>query len=717
MFSHMPWSPSHEEKAEKDDDQSLTTVLNSHEDRTNLLLLVANCTEAMRKQCSDTFDPRASDKLVNSDTTDLIDISETEGAESQETQAVGGRGAAEEERREALVQELSSPQTQELKKASLKYLDHWRARVLERVGEAVNQKEEAHDQNVDTITQAPIAPTKKIEKTSHNEAAIAALRKLYPPQATALTQLDEAKRVLILHSLLLLLLSLETYSAESRVLLLQITSSLELPLEALTTDESKVAHGLLEAAKKQMVADDETKKRAEENASSRKWKVGLGAVGGAALIGITGGLAAPLLAAGVGSMMGGIGLGATAAAGYLGALAGSAPLVGVLFGAYGGRMTGQMIDTYAKEVSDFAFIPTREHRALMHKDEKEHRRLRVAIGISGWLTNERDIVEPWRVIGAGIEAFALRYELEAMLGLGNALMTYVKSYAWGWAKSEIIKRTVFGALMAGLWPLGLLKVSRIVDNPFSVARARSEKVGAVLADALINKVQGERPVTLVGYSLGARAIYSCLTALADRRAFGLVENVVLLGAAAPSDAAQWRRMRSVVGGRLVNVYSTNDYLLGFLYRTTSLQLGIAGLQGIEGVAGVESVDVSGIVDSHTKYRYLTGTILKKIGFEDIDDEEVLKEELALKHEEKEEELVRKKNEEAAKAGGKEGEDADELEREVERKNEQSMMGWMSGKIGSLGFGGARSTQDAPSEAKLSEQEKLASAEGVTSAAL
>ena len=155
----MPWSSSHDEKAEKDDDQSLTTVLSSHRDRTNLLLLVANCTELMRKQCSDTFDPRASDILVNPDTSeaDLIDMSESEGGQPQNTQAVGGRGAAEEERREALVQELSSPQTQELKRATLKYLDDWRARVLERVGEAVNQKVEAHEQGVDAKTQAPVA--------------------------------------------------------------------------------------------------------------------------------------------------------------------------------------------------------------------------------------------------------------------------------------------------------------------------------------------------------------------------------------------------------------------------------------------------------------------------------------------------------------------------------------------------------------------------------
>ncbi|KAK1019337.1 hypothetical protein LTR33_019352, partial [Friedmanniomyces endolithicus] len=110
-----------------------------------------------------------------------------------------------------------------------------------------------------------------------------------------------------------------------------------------------------------MRADEETKKKAEANHDHRKWKVGLATVAGAALIGVTGGLAAPLIAAGVGTMMGGLGLGATAAAGYLGTLAGSTVLVGGLFGAYGGRMTGKMIDQYAREVEDFAFIPVRNH--------------------------------------------------------------------------------------------------------------------------------------------------------------------------------------------------------------------------------------------------------------------------------------------------------------------------------------------------------------------
>lgn len=142
--------------------------------------------------------------------------------------------------------------------------------------------------------------------------------------------------------------------------------------------------------------------------------------------------------------------------------------------------------------------------------------------------------------------------------------------------------------------MGLLKVSRIIDEPSSVAKTGSEKAGEMLADALINKAQGERPVTPIGYSLGARVIYTCLITLTERRAFGLVESVVLVGAPTPSTASEWRKVRSVVSGGVVNVYSTNDYIPAFLYRTSSIQYGADSLQKVEGMKGVENVDVSGL---------------------------------------------------------------------------------------------------------------------------
>jgi hypothetical protein len=260
------------------------------------------------------------------------------------------------------------------------------------------------------------------------------------------------------------------------------------------------------------------------------------------------------------------------------------------------------------------------------------------------------------------------------------MTTLLKSQAWAFAKREILRRTLFAALREALWPLALLKVARIIDNPFSVAKARSDKAGEVLADAIINKAQGERSISLIGYSLGARVIYTCLMTLADRKAFGLVESVVLLGCPAPSDSKDWRKMRSVVAGRLVNVYSENDYILGFLYRTSSIQFGVAGLRPAEFVKGVENVDVSDLVDGHLRYRFLTGTILKKIGFEDIDLDEVEQEREELEAMEELEAKQEKKHKEKEGEAKTPEEEAKDMEKEVEKKNEQSMMDWATAKF-------------------------------------
>jgi len=312
-------------------------------------------------------------------------------------------------------------------------------------------------------------------------------------------------------------------------------------------------------------------------------------------------------------------------------------------------MTGRVIDQYAREVDDFAFIPLHKASRFHIKDaEVDSRHLRVAIGISGYLNDESEVVKPWQAIGNSVEGFALRWEVRPLLKLGSALTTYIRSYAWGWAKKEVISRTILATLASALiLPYGIAKATRLVDNPWSVAASRSEKAGKVLARALISKVQGERPVTLLGYSLGARLIYSCLDELADRRAFGLVESVVLIGAAAPSESVAWRKLRAVVSGRLINVYSAHDYLLGVLYRTSSLQYGVAGLQMIEDVPGIENVDASSIVEGHTQYRFLIGRILGQVGLEDIDvsEEEKQMRDLQLSQKKDAEERERSEKEE------------------------------------------------------------------------
>lgn len=678
-------------KSEDKDETSLASLLDADQ-RAELTFLIAIITALMRQSLVYTYtaeefpvDPKTakSEEEALKDAPSNLDDADVEKEEKIKKER--------QKREEDAKEELARPEVQELKREMLSYFDDWRGQIVSRVGEVINSKDKAKEQTqhveskqVKGIAERSETGLTSIEKLDDKEEDEEKMFKdLYPPVPTRLTQLEESKRALILHSLLLIVLSLEHYSAHSRVLVLYLTSSLGLSRDVLKKDEETVAQGLLEAASQQLNADEETKKAAEASQTARKWKVGLAGVAGAALIGVTGGLAAPLLAAGVGSLMGGVGLGATAAAGYLGTLAGSSVLVGGLFGAYGAKMTGKAMDEYARQVEDFGFIPI-HHTQDPRKQDNGSRRLRVAIAVSGWLREPEEVSRPWRYISKGTEGFALRWELEALLKLGHSLETFVTSAAWGYAKKKIIEQTVFAAMAAAMWPLGLLKIATLLDNPFSVAKYRSEKAGEVLADALINRVQGERPVTLVGYSLGARLIFSCLQKLADHKAFGLVENVVLVGTPCPSDAQDWRRIRSVVSGRCVNVFSNNDYILGFLYRTSSVQLGVAGLQPVVGVHGVQNVDVSELVDGHLQYRFITGSILRKIGFEDVDVDEVERAEAELRKETKKVEEERRRNEGEK---GEKGENEEELRAKADEKQQQSLMSVMQQKARNMDIGG------------------------------
>lgn len=244
----------------------------------------------------------------------------------------------------------------------------------------------------------------------------------------------------------------------------------------------------------------------------------------------------------------------------------------------------------------------------------------MTIGINGWLTSEDEVTKPWCVIGDDTESFALRYETESLLELGRALEEMATSKAWSNTKNDIFRRTALATLRTALWPIHVLKSAAGIDNPYERAKTRTDKAGRILADALVSKVQGERPVTLVGCSLGARAVSSCLETLAARRAFGLVDTVVLIGAPVPASPSHWRAMRSVVAGKMFNVFSRDDYALAFLDRATSARVGVAGLQAVDGVEGLVNVDTSAEVREHLRYPELIAPILKRCGFPDLPGE-------------------------------------------------------------------------------------------------
>jgi hypothetical protein len=566
--------------------------------------------------------------------------------------------------------DLQSPRTQALLRVALTYFDKWQIDVLRRLGEVLSvQPGAVRKARADAKARAEaVAKAKQDQaywewangiegrvKKEEDPDEMDATNVLPEGFKAQILNLPKDKRTILLNSVLLLLLSLEHYNAHSRVLMLKLTRIFRLPESTLIENESKIAHGLLDTAATKMSADESTQRQAAEDASARRWKVGLATVAGAALIGVTGGLAAPILAGAIGGIMGGLGLGAIAS--LLGPLATNMVLVGGLFGAYGGRMTGNIMEKYAQEIKDFKFIPVAGNDSvatsmdqlsleddagidqLRNSERRDAHKLRVAIGISGSVMEPNEFVAPWTVFSQSrIETFGLRWELEALLQLGRKISEVLQSYAWDFAKYQLLSM-----VLAGLWPFGLLRAARTLDSPFAIAKMRSDKAGKVLADALINKVQGARPVTLVGYGLGARVIYSCLLQLAHLNAFGLIESVVFMGAATPSDAASWRRIRAVVSGRVVNVFSEDDFMLGFLYRASSVQMGIAGVQEIEGVAGIENFDFTEMIKGHDRYRHLVGTILQRIGFADIDSEVVREQQEMLRKAEEDKQAAIERN--------------------------------------------------------------------------
>jgi Protein of unknown function (DUF726) len=248
------------------------------------------------------------------------------------------------------------PKTQELKKAALFYFDNWSNEVHQQFKKYSDSSEDprseqrrrewqaarnppppAYTHNSDFESKSPELEAQIEAKELEEAKAVTSLQSQYHPIQTRLTTISKEDRICVISCMVLLLLSLGHYSAHSRVLLLYLTSSFAIPVSALTTEEEEIAKSLM-LASKTLTADAETQKRQADNASSRRWKVGLASIAGAAVVGLTGGIALPVVAATVGGLMGGVGLGSVAS--FLGIFAMNGALVGTLLGGYGAKMTG-----------------------------------------------------------------------------------------------------------------------------------------------------------------------------------------------------------------------------------------------------------------------------------------------------------------------------------------------------------------------------------------
>lgn len=250
-----------------------------------------------------------------------------------------------------------------LRKEALAHFDQWKNDFLTKLKEVLSVKEDTKileerkkrqakiiqlkadvpDEGEDLINFGEQQTTNSTVKDRSKE--VEALQAIYHPISTRLSTLPTEDRKEVLSAVLLLLLSTGNYSSHSRAFITYLTSSFELPLSVLTLEEKEIAKTMIEVSTEAekakqdgaMSAEAEAQKRKQQNQTSRYWKVGLASVAGAAIIGVTGGLAAPVVAGAIGGLMGSVGLGGLAS--FLGIFWMNGALVGAFFGAFGARMT------------------------------------------------------------------------------------------------------------------------------------------------------------------------------------------------------------------------------------------------------------------------------------------------------------------------------------------------------------------------------------------
>jgi len=253
----------------------------------------------------------------------------------------------------------------------------------------------------------------------------------------------------------------------------------------------------------------------------------------------------------------------------------------------------------------------------------------------------------------GRDVFACCFEQKLLAEAGEGLNSFVRTTAikqvGSRAATQILKTTALAGLTAITLPMTVVNATGMaLDGLFARAKTKCARAGLVLAETLIEEVQGHRPVTLVAHSLGCVTVMEALLEL-SRRAEGqtcasengapardgsalpkaistgkvpanlahIVDSVYFISAPCRYSPQDWAQARRVVARRFVNAYSSHDLvssiatilgdgvtLRGIAQGSLTKDVGVqaAGSVGvgpeISQRDGIEDVDVSDIIVGH-----------------------------------------------------------------------------------------------------------------------
>ncbi|GAA5976138.1 hypothetical protein JCM10908_005395 [Rhodotorula pacifica] len=452
-----------------------------------------------------------------------------------------------------------------------------------------------------------------VKEASEEDKSTAILPSTLPGVTKNPTNLDRTVtldiRWTVLCDLFLALIADSVYDARSRVLLGNCAEKLGLEWMDVVRFERRLTEALeIQEAVKQKEHGEVLEGRRLKDRQKRYLMMGLATVGGGLVIGLSAGLLAPVIGAGLGTALATIGVGGTST--FLGG-AGGVALISTGATLSGATIGGKAMARRTRDVKTFDVQP-------LHNNK----RVNFFITVPGFMAGPRDDVRlPFSTIDPVVgDVLSILWEPEMMGDTGNALKI-LTSEVLSSAGQQVLAATLMATLMSALqWPIMLTKLSYLIDNPWSNALDRARQAGAVLADILLNRRLGVRPVSLIGYSLGARVVFFALLELAKQNAFGVVQEVYLFGATVTASIKVWRQVRGVVAGRFVNGFAMNDWILGYLFRATTggLQT-VAGLRPIEHVPDLENVNVTHLLEGHMSYRTKMPKLLAYVGFKTTAD--------------------------------------------------------------------------------------------------
>ncbi|QPC74912.1 hypothetical protein HYE68_005664 [Fusarium pseudograminearum] len=433
-----------------------------------------------------------------------------------------------------------------------------------------------------------------------------------PSQLPTTSKIDIDLRWTVLCDLFLLLIADSIYDARSRVLLERVGESLDITWIDICRFEKKVTEALemQQAAEKENWNEEEHTEARRKKALTRRYvMMGLATVGGGLVIGLSAGLLAPVIGAGLATGLTAVGV--TGTGSFLGGVGGAAIITS------GAAASGSLIGGRAAGRRTGA-VKTFEYRPLHN-----NKRVNLIVTISGWLTGKVDDVRlPFSTVDPVMgDIYSVLFEPEMLRSMGDTI-NILATEALTSSIQQILGTTILATLMSAIQlPIILTKLSYLIDNPWAVSLDRATAAGKILADSLIERNLGTRPITLVGFSIGARVVFSCLQELSKKGGVGIVQNVYMFGSPIVVSREEYIKAKTVVSGRFLNAYNRNDWILGYLFRLTSGGIRrVAGLAPVEECPFVENMDVTDLVNGHMDYRQKMPVLLMRCGWS-VDSEE------------------------------------------------------------------------------------------------